>query len=211
MSATRERRSRAEAQRETQERLLDAAAVEFAAHGLDGASIDAITARAGFTRGAFYSNFDDKAELLVALAERRVGTFITEELGPLLALPREERAGALARWLVTEDQPREVLLLAELARLAPTAPDAAEALAGVLDTIAATIAEALARAAELDGAAATPVAEDGDDATVVALAIATLGVRMMRAMRGELDVAPVALLLGALMDAEGAMPGGARR
>lgn len=202
MSVVPARRSRAEAQRETQERLLDAAAIEFAAHGVDGASIDAITTRAGFSRGAFYSNFDDKAELLVALAERRVGSFLTDELGPLLALPRTERAEALARWLVTEDEPREVLLLAELARLAPSAPEAAEALAGVLDTIARAIADALARAAEVDGPPADPAHAEGSDDRVVALAIATMGVRMLRAMRGSLDVAPVALLLGALIDAE---------
>ena len=202
MSAVPARRSRAEAQRETQERLLDAAAIEFAEHGLEGTSIDAITARAGFSRGAFYSNFDDKAELLVALAERRVGAFVAEELGPLLALPRAERAAALARWLVTEDEPREVLLLAELARLAPSAPGAAEALQGVLATIAVTIADALARAAEVDGASGPADVVAAAD-RVQAIAIATLGVRMMRAMHGAIDVAPVTLLLEALIDLDG--------
>ncbi|MEY3020182.1 MAG: hypothetical protein RLZZ272_1166 [Actinomycetota bacterium] len=202
MSAVPARRSRAEAQRETQERLLDAATIEFAEHGLEGTSIDAITARAGFSRGAFYSNFDDKADLLVALAERRVGAFVAEELGPLLALPHAERAAALARWLVTEDEPREVLLLAELARLAPSAPGAAEALEGVLATVSTTIADALARAAAVDGGTGAPRrAIDAD--RVQAIAIATLGVRMMRAMQGAIAVGPVTVLLEALIDHDG--------
>lgn len=215
MSAVPERRSRAEAQQETRERLLEAAAVELAEHGLNGASIDAITSRAGFTRGAFYSNFDDKSELLLELVERRVGAFVEDRLGRLLATPRTERAAALAHWLVTEDESREVLLLAELARLAPSVPAAAEALTGVLDAIARAIADALARAAAVDASDAATAfgavpggvgdaAPSVDDDRVVALAIATLGTQLMRAMRGSLAVEPVALLLGALLDAASA-------
>lgn len=51
----------------TRARLLDAAAEVFAEVGLDGASVEAICDRAGFTRGAFYSNFDSKEELMLAL------------------------------------------------------------------------------------------------------------------------------------------------
>ncbi|WP_449276848.1 TetR/AcrR family transcriptional regulator [Leucobacter sp. GX24907] len=56
--------------RETRGRLLDAAAEVFAAEGLRGASVEAICARAGFTRGAFYSNFTTKEQLFIALLER---------------------------------------------------------------------------------------------------------------------------------------------
>lgn len=52
----------------TRARLLDAAAQVFAEVGLDGASVEAICERAGFTRGAFYSNFESKDELFLALA-----------------------------------------------------------------------------------------------------------------------------------------------
>jgi len=41
----------------TRARLLEAAAQVFAEAGLDGASVEAVCERAGFTRGAFYSNF----------------------------------------------------------------------------------------------------------------------------------------------------------
>jgi AcrR family transcriptional regulator len=60
-SATRSREN-------TRVRLLDAAAQVFAEVGLEGASVEAVCERAGFTRGAFYSNFDSKDELFLMLA-----------------------------------------------------------------------------------------------------------------------------------------------
>ncbi|MGM7669008.1 TetR/AcrR family transcriptional regulator [Microbacterium sp. A93] len=60
----------------TRARLLDAASQVFAEVGLEGASVEAICERAGFTRGAFYSNFESKDELFLQLtsviAERRL-------------------------------------------------------------------------------------------------------------------------------------------
>lgn len=52
----------------TRARLLDAATQLFAEVGLDGASVEAVCERAGFTRGAFYSNFESKDELFLELA-----------------------------------------------------------------------------------------------------------------------------------------------
>ena len=52
----------------TRARLLEAAAQLFAEVGLEGASVEAICDRAGFTRGAFYSNFESKDELFLELA-----------------------------------------------------------------------------------------------------------------------------------------------
>ena len=54
----------------TRERVLDAALAVFAERGVIGSSVEDICERAGFTRGAFYSNFADKAELVDALVER---------------------------------------------------------------------------------------------------------------------------------------------
>ena len=54
----------------TRERLLDAARVVLANEGIQGASVEHICDQAGFTRGAFYSNFSTKDELLLALCER---------------------------------------------------------------------------------------------------------------------------------------------
>jgi len=55
----------------TRERLMDAAFEVFAEVGVTAASVEQITERAGFTRGAFYSNFDSKVELFFAIADAK--------------------------------------------------------------------------------------------------------------------------------------------
>ncbi len=67
---------RADTKAATREALVDAALAEFALHGLDGSSLDAICARAGFTRGAFYVHFVDRDALLVAVMERVIGAWL---------------------------------------------------------------------------------------------------------------------------------------
>jgi AcrR family transcriptional regulator len=54
----------------TRERLLDAARTVLAREGIQGASVEHICDQAGFTRGAFYSNFTSKDELVLALFHR---------------------------------------------------------------------------------------------------------------------------------------------
>ncbi|RYV51294.1 TetR/AcrR family transcriptional regulator [Pengzhenrongella frigida] len=54
----------------TRARLLDAAAEVFAEKGLGAATVDDLAAAAGFTRGAFYSNFSTKDDLFYALFEQ---------------------------------------------------------------------------------------------------------------------------------------------
>lgn len=51
----------------TRARLLTGAQEVFAERGFHGASVEDICERAGFTRGAFYSNFASKDELALAL------------------------------------------------------------------------------------------------------------------------------------------------
>lgn len=63
---------------ETREALIAAAAVEMAEKGIDGASLDAICARAGFTRGAFYVHFKDREDLVVAVVERHLKSFFDQ-------------------------------------------------------------------------------------------------------------------------------------
>jgi AcrR family transcriptional regulator len=54
---------------ETRQRVFAAAAGVFAEVGVAAASIELIAAAAGFTRGAFYSNFTSKHELAIAMLE----------------------------------------------------------------------------------------------------------------------------------------------
>lgn len=49
--------------KEKRERILEAAAKAFAAHGYDGASLNQILADAGISKGAAYYYFDDKADV----------------------------------------------------------------------------------------------------------------------------------------------------
>src|SRR5258708_34178498 len=57
---------------DTCEKLFEAAARVFEEQGIGGASIEAVAAAAGFTRGAFYSNFKSKDELIIAMIEDHV-------------------------------------------------------------------------------------------------------------------------------------------
>lgn len=66
------RLTRAEQQARTRDALVDAAAEVFVERGFQGASVESIAERAGFTRGAFYSNFESKEHLFAELLQRRV-------------------------------------------------------------------------------------------------------------------------------------------
>ncbi|MFB9990889.1 TetR/AcrR family transcriptional regulator [Deinococcus oregonensis] len=70
VNASRKRLSREESRAQTREGLLDAAKMLFARQGFEGSSVEQIAEAAGYTRGAFYSNFESKELLLIALIER---------------------------------------------------------------------------------------------------------------------------------------------
>lgn len=50
-------------------RLLDAAASEFSARGLDGANINQISLAAGLAKGTVYNHFDSKEDLFLAVVQ----------------------------------------------------------------------------------------------------------------------------------------------
>lgn len=54
---------------ETRTRIFEATARVIEEVGVSGATIDQIVNEAGFTRGAFYSNFDNKDDLLVSMLQ----------------------------------------------------------------------------------------------------------------------------------------------
>lgn len=64
------RLSREESRQQTRQRLLAAAAVVIPREGYQGASVEDIAAEAGFSRGAFYSNFNNKDELFATLVQQ---------------------------------------------------------------------------------------------------------------------------------------------
>jgi AcrR family transcriptional regulator len=60
----------------TRAALVEAAAEVFARRGFDGASLEEIAELAGFTRGAIYSNFGSKDDLMLAVVERYNETLV---------------------------------------------------------------------------------------------------------------------------------------
>ncbi|MFF2485916.1 TetR/AcrR family transcriptional regulator [Microbacterium sp. NPDC058062] len=103
----------------TRQKLLDAAALVFAEVGLDAASVEAICERAGFTRGAFYSNFETKDELMLALTERVAGEKIdevAERVAQLQERGEDLEPGTLVRQLldVAFDKKQGILLTSEI-------------------------------------------------------------------------------------------------
>jgi AcrR family transcriptional regulator len=73
-----QRLTRSERQAQTRRELLDAAARVFVKRGFTGSSVEEISAEAGYTRGAFYSNFRSKNELFIELLHDLVYTRYTE-------------------------------------------------------------------------------------------------------------------------------------
>ncbi|NKT45173.1 TetR family transcriptional regulator [Rhodococcus hoagii] len=61
---------------ETRQRLLDAAGDVFAEEGFGRSTVEQVCERAGFTRGAFYSNFTSLDELFLAMWEQRSATML---------------------------------------------------------------------------------------------------------------------------------------
>src|SRR6266568_4794015 len=93
----------------TRTALVEAAAEVFARRGFDGASLEEIAEIAGFTRGAIYSNFGSKEDLMLAVVERYNQTLLdsfSETLAKGKDISKEEMtvsAAALWRDLIRRD------------------------------------------------------------------------------------------------------------
>jgi AcrR family transcriptional regulator len=98
---------------ETRRALLDAAARVFARQGLHGASVEAVSEEAGFSRGALYSNFKSKEDLFLALYEERIDRRRRElrEVMQRAGDPAEGIAPASANVMQSLDREREWFLL----------------------------------------------------------------------------------------------------
>jgi len=94
------RLSRVEQQALTRERLLEAGELVFGRLGYGGASIELITAEAGYSKGAFFSNFRSKEALFLELLRRRMERDTTE-LEKLIRLDPSKLVDRVTRWLKT--------------------------------------------------------------------------------------------------------------
>ncbi|WMS44554.1 TetR/AcrR family transcriptional regulator [Acuticoccus sp. MNP-M23] len=144
------RLSRQEQQQRTRERLLDAAESLFAEGGVNATSLRTVCEKAGFSQGAFYSNFASKQDLLLSVLQRH----IEREAVLLQALVKSASSDTLDHALegfaehltAIAEQTQWSLLAIELQLQAQRDPDFAaqcaharnasyDALASVLDTL----------------------------------------------------------------------------
>ena len=72
------RLSRSERREQTRQELISAAEACFVTRGFHATSVDEVAERAGYTKGAVYSNFAAKEDLFFAVYERRVERVLTE-------------------------------------------------------------------------------------------------------------------------------------
>src|ERR1700692_2823268 len=89
---------------DTRERLFEAAARVFEEQGIGGVRLELIAAAAGFTRGAFYSNFKSKDELIIAMLEDHVEQSIRRNLD---LLARHKNLADFIEALKTMDRSRQ--------------------------------------------------------------------------------------------------------
>lgn len=77
----RRRLSRDESRHETRRRLLESARQLFARQGYGGCSVDAIAEGAGYSKGAFYSNFESKEAVFLELLREHKAAVLGEVAG----------------------------------------------------------------------------------------------------------------------------------
>lgn len=92
------RMSRAESKARTRDRLLDAARQVFEEKGFHAATVEEIVARAGYTRGAFYANWSDKADVLWELIETHNRDRFAQVATALEVAPVGEKTTVLQDW-----------------------------------------------------------------------------------------------------------------
>ena len=90
-------------------RLIEAAERLFIRKGFDNASVDEISETAGYSRGAFYSNFDDKEQLFLAVLDRRRPKTLDDTVQQI---PKPaERIGAVREWFANQWRLKDFIAL----------------------------------------------------------------------------------------------------
>ena len=120
------RLNRAQKQAVTRERLLAAAERVIDRNGFGGASIDQISAEAGYSKGAIYSNFEGKEAVFLELLGLQMARDMAE-LERIVALEPTQLSPALTHWLETMNSETDCpLLVTELQLQARRSPAFAE-------------------------------------------------------------------------------------
>ncbi|HEY1929011.1 MAG TPA: TetR/AcrR family transcriptional regulator [Caulobacteraceae bacterium] len=160
MDQRRVRLSRAQQQALTRERLLAAAEKVIDRHGFGGASIDLISAEAGYSKGAIYSNFESKEAVFLELLRQYMERDMAA-LEQIVELEPDQLSAALTRWLETMDSETDCpLLVTELQLQARRNPAFAERYYALQAQQTRTLARILERYFE---AASRPMPMDSQD------------------------------------------------
>jgi TetR/AcrR family transcriptional regulator, transcriptional repressor of aconitase len=105
----RKRLTRQESKAVTRARLIEAAERLFIRKGFADASVEEISEAAGYSRGAFYSNFDDKEQIFLAVIDRRRPMALNELFEP--ASEPAERMAAVREWFSSQWRLKDFITL----------------------------------------------------------------------------------------------------
>jgi AcrR family transcriptional regulator len=180
----------------TRAQLLEAAGRVYARRGFDGATLDEVAAEAGFTKGAVYSHFGSKENLLLALSGEQRTAELAEQL---LLFDRDQasaerpRAGS-ARWMeLLHEEPDRFRLFVELWVRAQRDERLRETLAGGVEELREMLAGFAAAGAADSGIEANPEV-DRQLANVFAALVMGMGIITLL----DEDAVPPSLLGDAL-------------
>lgn len=159
----------------TREAILAAASELFAERGIDASSLDEIAKRAGFTKGAIYSHFSSKNELIVALSENLSERDIVDggSLNVLGGLGRSRPEGQISR---DGEALRDVLLSMEMLLYALRHPEVRPQMADDLVRNKLRIEEAVrTESRPRAGEESEEAAQRGSDAALAIASIINMG------------------------------------
>jgi len=90
-------------------RLVEAAEKLFLRKGFEDASVDEISETAGYSRGAFYSNFKDKEQVFLAVMDRRRPKALDEIFQQVSG--SAERIAAIREWFTNQWRLKDFIAL----------------------------------------------------------------------------------------------------
>jgi AcrR family transcriptional regulator len=95
----------------TRTRLIEAAETLFIRKGFDDTSVDEISEMAGYSRGAFYSNFENKEQVLLLLIDRRRPQVPKALDGIFQQISGPERIAAVREWYSNQWRRNDLIAL----------------------------------------------------------------------------------------------------
>lgn len=148
------RLTRAQAKRQTRERVLDAARRVFVERGFHATTLDQVAEEAGHTKGAVYSAFESKADLFLAIFEERTRRRADELrlIATCVSSLAELTQAGERFWIATLRNEREwSLLLVEFEVYAARDAVLRERLAGILGLFRSAMCETIETVAAASG------------------------------------------------------------